>query len=323
MRRAVCASVGVPVRPAANYGAEPDIVSSVPQIEIADGRKLEFVEAGDPGGVPVVVHHGTPGSAVLHPEWAPSAAAEGLRLVIASRAGYGNSTRDRGRSVAAAAGDTAALADAVGADRFLTFGFSGGGPHALACAALLPDRVVAAASLGSIAPYGAPGLDFFAGMGEENIAEFTTVRDGGEAAIRPLAEEQAAALRDATPEQLVDEMATLLTPADADELRGPIGATLLRQFQQGMAVSVDGWIDDDLAFVRPWGFKLSELRVPVLLWQGRQDAMVPFGHGEWLASRIPGVEAELSEVDGHLALLTRRAPELFRWLRARWDDGAA
>jgi pimeloyl-ACP methyl ester carboxylesterase len=291
----------------------------VPLIDLDNARRLEFAEGGDPAGVPVVVHHGTPGAAVLHPQWNPLAAAERLRLVIYSRPGCGRSTRDRGRSVADAARDTAALADALGFDRFLTFGFSGGAPHALACAALLPERVVAAAAVASIAPFDAAGLDFFDGMGEGNVAEFGIVRDGGEDAIRPLAEEEAAAVQDTTLEQFVEIMAPFLTPADAEEARGPIGETLLRHFRGCTAHGVDGWIDDDLVFVRPWGFELASIRVPVLLWQGRHDAMVPFGHGRWLAAQIPGVEADLSETDGHLSLLTRRAPELFRWLRARWD----
>jgi len=309
------------VPPAASVvsSTEAGIVRRVAQVDIGDGRQLEVVEGGDAAGLPVIVHHGTPGAAVLHPEWEAIAGVEGLRLVTYSRPGYGLSTRDPGRVVADAARDTAALADALGFDRFLSFGFSGGGPHVLACAALLPDRVVAVASLASVAPYDAPGLDFLDGMGEGNVEEFGRVRDGGEEAIRPFAEEEAAAMRDATQQDLVDVMAGVLSDADADELRGPIGATLLRHFRHGLSVSVEGWVDDDLELVRPWGFDPGDTRVPVLLWQGRHDAMVPFGHGEWLAARIPGVDARLSEDDGHLSLLTRRAPEVLRWLRERWD----
>ena len=295
------------------------MVPPVAQIAVADGRECEVVQGGDPSGVPVVIHHGSPGAAVLHPEWDAIAADEGLRLVIYSRPGYGLSDRARGRAVADAARDTAAIADALGFDRFLSFGFSGGGPHVLACAALLPDRVVAAAALASIAPFDAAGLDWFDGMGEGNVQEFKLVLEG-EQAIRPLAEEQAAELRDATQDDWVEAMAPFLTAADAGEVRGPIGATLLEHFKHGTAVSVDGWIDDDLAFARPWGFDIAQIRVPVLLWQGRQDAMVPFGHGQWLACTVPGVTADLTEHDGHLSLLTQRAPELFRWLRERWDN---
>jgi pimeloyl-ACP methyl ester carboxylesterase len=289
-------------------------------IEIGS-RTIETAEGGDPAGIPVIVHHGTPGAAVLHPGWEPPAAAEGLRLVTYSRPGCGRSTRDRGRAVASAAADTAAIADALGIDRFLTWGYSGGGPHALACAALLPERVVAAALLASVAPYDAPGLDFMDGMGEGNVAEFGLLIEGGEEAIRPGTEQQAAELRTIDVAGFAESMAPFVTPADADELRGPIAATLLRGFRQGTSVSTDGWIDDDLAIVAPWGFDLERVRVPVLLRQGRLDAMVPFAHGRWLADRIPGVEAHLTEDDGHLSLLTRRAPEVLRWLRARWDAG--
>jgi pimeloyl-ACP methyl ester carboxylesterase len=182
---------------------------------------------------------------------------------------------------------------------------------------------VAAAALAPVAPFDADGLDFFDGMSEGNVEEFGIVRDGGEDAVRPLAEEEAAAVRDATFEQFLESMAPFVAAADADELRGPIGPTLLRYFQACTAAGVDGWIDDDLAFVRPWGFELASIRVPVLLWQGRLDAMVPLGHGRWLAEQIPGVEADLSDTDGHLSLLTRRAPELYGWLRARWDAATA
>jgi pimeloyl-ACP methyl ester carboxylesterase len=291
-------------------------------VQLPDGRAQQTAEGGDPGGAPVFVHHGSPGSAVLDPMWQADAGARGLRLITYSRPGFGTSTRAAGRVVADAAGDTAALADALGIDRFLTWGISGGGPHALACAALLPDRVVAAASLAAVAPFDADGLDYFDGMGEGNIEEFGIVVDGGEAAIRPLALEQAAEMTSTTKEQLVEAMAGFLTPVDAAEITGAIGATLLEQFHGAFSAGVDGWVDDDLAFVSPWGFSLTDIAVPVLLWQGRQDAMVPYGHGVWLAGQIPGVEAHLSEEDGHLTLITRRIPEVHQWLRDRWDAEA-
>jgi pimeloyl-ACP methyl ester carboxylesterase len=285
------------------------------------GRTLEYADGGDPAGAPVLVHHGTPGAAVLHPGWEEIARVERLRLVIHSRPGYGTSGRAPGRSVGDVAGDAAALADALGIDRFLTFGFSGGGPHALACAALLPGRVVAAVVLASVAPHDADGLEFLAGMGAGNVDEFGRA-ERGEEPLRELLEAETAGLLGATQQQLSEAMAGVLTPADADELAGPIGATLLRHFQHGMAISADGWVDDDLAFVRPWGFDLAAVGAPVQLWQGRLDAMVPFAHGEWMAEHVPGADAHLSEDDGHLSLLTRRAPEWLRWLRAQWDARA-
>jgi pimeloyl-ACP methyl ester carboxylesterase len=286
---------------------------------LPDGHLVQIAEGGDLDGAPVFVHHGSPGSAILDQHWVSDAAARGLRLIIYARPGFGLSTRAAGRVVADAARDVAAIADELGVDRFLSWGFSGGGPHALACAALLPDRVVAVASLAAAAPIDGDGLDFFEGMGPGNIEEFGIAVNGGEDAIRTFAAEQAADLRNVTQEQMVEAMAPHLSPVDAAELAGPIGVTELAQFQDAFAVSVDGWVDDDLAFIAPWGFQPSDISVPVLLWQGREDRMVPFAHGEWLARQIPGVEAHLTEGDGHLTMVTRRIPGVHQWLRDRWD----
>jgi pimeloyl-ACP methyl ester carboxylesterase len=288
-------------------------------VALPDGRLLQIAEGGDPAGVPLIVHHGTPGSAVDDPAVSDDAAERGLRLIMYARPGYGRSTRAPGRVVADAARDVAALADTLGIDRFLSWGFSGGGPHVLACAALLPDRVVAAASLAAAAPLDGEGLDFFAGMGDGNIEEFGVVLQGGEDAIRPLAVDEAEELTQGTQEEFVEAMAPHLTAVDEAELRGPLGATLLAQSKDAFAVGVDGWVDDDLAFIWPWGFQPSAISVPVMLWQGRQDAMVPYGHGAWLAGQIPGVEAHLTEEDGHLTLRTLRIPEVHQWLRDQWD----
>ena len=269
------------------------------QVELPDGRTLQIAEGGAPDGVLVIVHHGTPGGAVLDPAWERDAVTNGLRLVTYARPGYGTSTRAPGRRVSDAAADVAALADVLGAERFLTWGASGGGPHALACAALLPGRVVAAASLAGVAPYDADGLDFMAGMGEGNIEEFGLVVREGEAGIRPLAERETAGLLGITHEQLAEQMDAFVTETDAAMMRGPLGEWLLASFRAGLATGADGWVDDDLVFVAPWGFAVSDIGVPVLVVQGRQDVMVPFGHGEWLAATIPGAEAWLTDHDGH------------------------
>jgi pimeloyl-ACP methyl ester carboxylesterase len=292
-------------------------------VELPDGRTLQVAEGGDPAGVLLVIHHGTPGGAVLAPWWSEDAAGRGLRLVTYARPGYGTSSRHPGRSVADVVGDVAALADACGADRFLTWGASGGGPHALACAALLPDRVVAAASLAGVAPYDADGLDFLAGMGEGNIEEFGVVVEQGEPGTRALAERERAGLLQATHAQVADAMAPFLTDLDATELRGPLGEWLVAEFHSGLEHGVDGWVDDDLMFVRPWGFAVEDIRVPTLVWQGRQDAMVPFAHGQWLAAHVPGADVRLTEDDGHLTLLSRRLADVHGWLRAQWDRAAA
>ena len=149
------------------------------EVETPDGRTLGVHEAGDPAGLPVVFHHGSPGSGLLYDRWIENAEAQGIRLLGYDRPGYGRSTPKPGRSVADAAADVLAIADALGLGRFASWGFSGGGPHALACAALLPDRCFAVVSLASVAPFvGAPGLEWYEGMGEGNVREFAAVLAG-------------------------------------------------------------------------------------------------------------------------------------------------
>lgn len=281
-------------------------------ISLAGGRKLHLeVEGADHGEV-VLVHNGTPNSRLLFPAHVVDAEARGIRLVGYDRPGYGGSSRQIGRSVADAVDDARAIAATLGVDRMLTWGISGGGPHALACAALAPDLIVAAASLASIAPYGAPGLDFFAGMGELNVEDFQlSINDP------PAFEVKAGAERDellqATPEGLLEQWATLLSAVDAGAATGDLAEYLVDVMQSGLAPGPGGFVDDSFAFVRPWGFEPADITVPVLLWHGREDRFVSFGHGEWLAAQIPGVEAHLSDNDGHLTLM-QKVGDVHDWL---------
>ncbi|MGE5829696.1 MAG: alpha/beta fold hydrolase, partial [Micromonosporaceae bacterium] len=194
-------------------------------IPTRDGRVLHAYDAGDPQGELVLVHHGTPCSGVLAEWWVDDAAARGLRLVGYDRPGYGGSDRQPGRSVADVAADAATIADAFGAPRFRTWGVSGGGPHALACAALLPDRVIAAATLASVAPYDAAGLDWLAGMGQDNIDEFEAAL-AGEAELRAYLTTASAELVAVGPEGLVEAMRTILPPVDAAVITGAVGEFL-------------------------------------------------------------------------------------------------
>jgi pimeloyl-ACP methyl ester carboxylesterase len=259
----------------------------------------------------VIVHHGTPSSGLLHPWWAEDAERRGIQLVAFERGGYGETPRSPGRDIAAVAEGVAALADELGVERFATWGVSGGAPHALACAALLPGRVAAAASIGGPAPYDAEGLDWFAGQGEGNVVEHEAAA-AGEEVLRPLLEREAAAMLSGGEGGLE----TLLAPPDAailPQLQDFLGRT----FQEAIGSGVDGWLDDDLAFVRPWGFDLSSIRVPVLLLHGLDDLFVPPDHARWLAQRIPGVEARLLEGEAHLSLYAR-IPEVHEWLLERF-----
>jgi pimeloyl-ACP methyl ester carboxylesterase len=282
------------------------------EIATPDGRRLHAYEAGDPGGELVVVHHGTPCSGVLAPWWAEDAAGRGIRLVGYDRPGYGGSDRHPGRSIADVAADVAVIADHFGAARLRTWGVSGGGPHALACAALLPDRVIAAATLASVAPYRADGLDWLDGMGQDNLDEFGAA-EAGEGALRPFLAGASAGLLAAGPQGLADEMRSILGAPDVAVLSGEVAAFMYRWLTDGQQAGIDGWLDDDLAFVRDWGFDLAAIRVPLLVLQGRHDLMVPYAHGGWLAEHIPTVTARLTDHDGHLTLITDVGP-VHAWL---------
>jgi len=200
------------------------------------------------------------------------------------------------------AADAVAVADAFGFERFRTWGVSGGGPHALGCAAALPDRVIAAASLAGIAPYDSPGMDWMAGMGQDNVDELGAALNG-EAELRPYLTNQRAQILEATAAELVAVFASLLPPVDVAVLTGERAEFLLASMTTGLQTSCDGWLDDDIALTTGWGFDLDAIKVPLLVMQGEQDLMVPFAHGQWLANRLPGADVVLSADDGHLTVL--------------------
>ena len=295
------------------HGRSTIAVVNATTLTTPDGRALRVYEAGDPGGRPILAIYGTPSGGTIYGPHAADAESRGVRLVTFDRPGDGGSDPRPGRAVADVAEDVLAIADALGLDRFGVWGVSGGGPHALACAALLPNRVPAVASLAAVAPYGAPGLDWTEGMGEENIVEFEAVLAGREA-ITPYELAHREELASATPEDLRTQWASLLSPVDAEVATADHAAYLLENVNAALAPGVEGWVDDDLAFVAPWGFAVEDIRIPVLLLHGEQDRFVPLSHGRWLAERIPGVDARLSHGDGHLTLVEHRVPEVHAWL---------
>jgi pimeloyl-ACP methyl ester carboxylesterase len=282
-----------------------------------DGRTLSVRECGVSGGVPVLFLNGTPGSSLIYRPHVLDAEEKGIFLFSYDRPGYGGSTRDRGRCVADCVADVETICDALGVGRFCAWGISGGAPHALALAAQLPERCAAAAALAAPAPYDAEGLDFFAGMGEQNIEEFGAILEG-EDAHRAVLERDRDELLAATPKSLVAAWKSLLGPADIEVTNGRLAAYLLEAMRLGIEDSLDGWMDDDVAFTRPWGFDLAATRVPVLHWQGGQDKFVPYGHGAWLSTQIPGVDSRLATADGHLTLIERRVGEVHDWLLERY-----
>jgi pimeloyl-ACP methyl ester carboxylesterase len=286
-------------------------------VTLADGRTLHVYDEGDLQGLPVVFHHGTPSSGRPHSSHVDDARARGIRLLGYDRPGYGGSSDQPGRSVADAAADVTELLDAFELGRFATWGHSGGGPHALACAALLPDRCVAAATLASAGPYGAEGLDFLAGMGEANVRDFDALLAGPDA-LEPVLLRDQAEMFSAGPEGLRQAMLTVLSPLDQEAFTPELGAWIYAVMAEGAGDRIEGFRDDNLAVVHPWGFDVADIRIPVLLLQGTQDLMVPPAHGRWLAERIPGIEAEISDTEGHITLLVGRVPEVHEWLLERF-----
>ena len=265
-----------------------------------DGRTLHAYDAGATGDgrLPVFWHHGTPNIGAPPRPLFADAELLGIRWLGYDRPGYGGSSPNLDRKVASAAADVAAIADALGIDRFAVMGHSGGGPHALACAALLPERVVAAVSGAGLAPYGAEGLDWFAGMAP-----------GGEASLRAAAEGRAAKERHA---QSGEGGEPAFVQADLDALAGDWG-WFIEVVRPAIAGGPGGLIDDDLAYVAAWGFEPAGIDTPVLIVHGGADRIVPSTHGEWVAGHCRNAELRLLPDDGHISVL-RAAPAAMEWL---------
>lgn len=263
-------------------------------LDLGDGRTLHAYDVGGAGGLAVFWHHGTSNPGAPPKPLFEAAERLGIRWLSYDRPGYGDSTRRPGRNVASAAVCAAAVADAVGIATFAVMGHSGGGPHALACAALLPERVLGAVSISGLAPYGVPDLDWFGGMNASGIASLRAALQGIEAKERF--------------ETSGVEYDPEFTPADLAALSGPWGEVVSAATDDG------GLVDDDISFVTPWGFDPAQTRAPVLLVHGRLDRIVPAAHGEWLARRLPLTELLLRSGDGHISVLNSAVPAL-EWLR--------
>lgn len=273
-------------------------------VTLADGRVLHAYDAGadaDAARLVVVWHHGTPNIGLPPEPLFPASDRLRIRWIGYDRPGYGGSDPAPDRDVGSAAGDVAALADNLGLERFAVMGHSGGGPHALACAALLPGRVMAVVVGASLAPHGADGLDWFAGMAPS-----------AEAALRAaLAGRQAKEAYEASP---TDEEPGFIA-ADWEALEGDWG-WFGKVVGPALAAGPEPVVDDDLAYVAPWGFEPQSITAPALVLHGAADRMVPAAHGAWLAKAIPDAELWLESGAGHISVL-RRAPAALEWLADR------
>jgi pimeloyl-ACP methyl ester carboxylesterase len=281
-------------------GCQDGGVGTFDYVQLPDGRRLDLRVSGPTDGFPLVFHHGTPGAATPIRALERAAHARGLRLVTTSRPGYGDSSPQPGRSVVDVAPDIAAVLAAIGADRCLVAGWSGGGPHALACGARL-GAAVAVLVIAGVAPYGAEGLDWTAGMGQENVVEFSAALQG-EGQLRSYLLHEREQLKDITAADVVGALETLLPDVDRAVLTGEFGEDIAASFREAVRPGVEGWLEDDMAFTRSWGFKLAEISVPTMIWQGSADLMVPVSHGQWLASQLPDASAHLEEGGGHLSV---------------------
>ncbi len=270
-------------------------------IELADGRTIHAYDTGG-GADPVAVlwHHGTPNIGTPPAPLFETSERLGIRWVSFDRPGYGGSTRHAGRDLASAAANSSAVADALGIDRFAVMGHSGGGSHALACGALLPDRVIAVVSVAGLAPFNADGLDWFDGMSDASVATLQAAVNGRDAKERY----EASAPEGDPGFVALDHEALAAEWSWFGKVVGP-----------ALASGPGGLIDDDLAYVAPWGFDPAAIIAPTLLVHGSADRIIPSAHGEWLAQHCPTAELRLLAGDGHISIL-RSAPAALEWLQA-------
>jgi pimeloyl-ACP methyl ester carboxylesterase len=265
-----------------------------------DGRVLHAYDTGSDRPA-VMWLHGTPNIGRPPGPLLEVADRLGIRWVSYDRPGYGGSDPFPGRSVGSAADDVRAVADALGIDRFAVMGHSGGGSHAMACGALLPDRVVAVVSVAGLAPFDAEGLDWFTGMAPSGVASLRAAAQGR------AAKERYMATAEYDPE--------MFTEADHLALAGD-WAWFDEVVQPAIASGPGAQIDDDLAYVSPWGCDPGDITVPVLLAHGVQDRVSPYAHAAWLTRHCPTAELRCCETDGHISVL-RTAPQALGWVSER------
>jgi pimeloyl-ACP methyl ester carboxylesterase len=279
----------------------------------SDGRTLTYVARGAEDGFPVIVSHGTPGSRFArHPD--PRLYKSlGVKAIAYDRPGYGGSDPDIGRSVADAAADIAAIADELGFDQFAVVGGSGGAPHALACGALLSDRVVRVGALVTPAPSDAENFDFYEGLADLNVKEFGAAMEGREA-IEAFLQPYVDGIR-ADPDDVLEQILTELPEVDKKLASRPEFRAIMKEsFTEAVRQGSRGWADDDLAFAKPWGFELEDVSVETRVWLGELDVLTPRPHGEYVASRLPNARFELLEGGGHF--LDKEWTVVLDWLAA-------
>ncbi|MEI8214769.1 MAG: alpha/beta fold hydrolase [Actinomycetota bacterium] len=281
----------------------------MPQFKLKDGRELEILDNGINAESAIIFHHGTPGHANTWGDWLDAAATAGIRAISYSRAGYGTSDRHPGRSVISINNDIAQVLDSKNIIKFVSIGWSGGGPHSLATTC--EPRNVGAISLAGVGAFGVDDLDFLEGMGPENHDEFGAALKG-EAVIDKWMNDNADPMKSVTGSDIIEAFGGLIGDADKAALNAGGADQMAASMRSALAVSFDGWIDDDLVFVKPWGFDLAAITKPVFLWQGDDDFMVPHAHSYWLEKHIPTATLIFKAGEGHISLGIKYRSEILK-----------
>ena len=277
--------------------------SGTQTVAAADGRSLTIAEWGDPDGFPVFSLHGTPGSRFVGQANASAYASIGVRVITYDRPGYGGSDRFRSRRVVDSVADVSAIADNLGLDRFAVTGGSWGGPHSLAVAARLPERVTRAACIAGVAPFDMPGFDWFADMDAVNIEELGWALEGEDVLARNIERVAARMLERVAddPSKMISDNVQL-SEADRAQMANPERHDAIRKgINEAFRHGIWGYVDDVLCLIEPWGFDVTEIRVPTRVLYGLTDVLVPRQHGDWLAHNVPGAEAVIDEQGGHVS----------------------
>ena len=280
----------------------------MPQFKLSSGRELEVLDNGVDSTRAIVFHHGTPASASLWSQWFTYAADLGIRAISYSSAGYGTSDRDYGRSIVSVNKDISEVLASKGIERFVAIGWSGGGPHALANTLL--DTNVGAITLAGVGAFGVDDLDFLEGMAQENHDEFGASLQG-EDVIQKWFVDNATAFKSAGGVEIREAFGGLISEADKKSMEGSFADVIASAIRSGLAVSFDGWVDDDVAFTKPWGFELGTITKPVKIWQGDQDYMVPHAHSHWLKKHISTAELTFIPGQGNVTLLVDYTDKVF------------
>ena len=276
-------------------------------INLADGRNLEVHTSGAPQANAIIFHHGTPGAVTTWNEWLPEVAARGGFAIAYSRPGYGLSSRHEGRTVLDNTKDMAQILKHFGVEKITSVGWSGGGPHSMADTVL--PQSVAVISIAGVGEYDVPDLDFLAGMGEENHVEFGAAV-AGKNEIEQWMKKYSGDMATVTGEQLIEAFGGLIGDADKKSLTTEVAAADAAVYRHALSKGYFGWMDDDLAFVQPWGFDITKISQPVELWQGDQDFMVPHAHGHWLEKKIPTAKLIFVPGEGHISLGIKKRDQM-------------